>query len=160
MLTCIYSLYMKRKLICICLRIVSYTYCVVFFALFFSVLCTLCCRFLWPFIYSRCCNVATHQVIDDYLLNIIFIINQREPSWSRSYGSWIYYYLCNQCLSLLMLRVRFSHQARCTRCDKVVSDLRKVSGYLQALWVPPPIKLIATMFYAIPNIVESGVKHQ
>jgi len=23
------------------------------------------------------------------------------PSWSWSYGSWIYNYLCNQCLSLL-----------------------------------------------------------
>jgi hypothetical protein len=32
--------------------------------------------------------------------------NQEEgPSWSWSYGSWIYNYLCNQCLSLLMLWV-------------------------------------------------------
>ena len=31
---------------------------------------------------------------------------QEEPSWSWSYGSWIYNYLCNQCLSLLMLWVR------------------------------------------------------
>jgi len=28
------------------------------------------------------------------------------PSWSWSYGRWIYNYLCNQCLSLLMLWVR------------------------------------------------------
>ena len=36
-----------------------------------------------------------------------------------SYGSWIYY-LCNQCLSPLMLRVRISIRARCTTlCDKV-----------------------------------------
>ena len=27
------------------------------------------------------------------------------PSWSRSYDSWIYNYLCNQCLSPLTLRV-------------------------------------------------------
>jgi hypothetical protein len=26
-----------------------------------------------------------------------------EPSWSWSYGSWIYNYLCNQCLSLLTM---------------------------------------------------------
>jgi hypothetical protein len=30
----------------------------------------------------------------------------RGPSWSWSYGSWIYNYLCNQCLSSLMLWVR------------------------------------------------------
>ena len=27
----------------------------------------------------------------------------RVPSWSWSYGSWIYHYLCNQCLSPLQL---------------------------------------------------------
>ena len=42
-------------------------------------------------------------------------------SWPWSYGSWIYnYYLCNQCLSPLMLQVRISIRARCTTlCDKV-----------------------------------------
>jgi hypothetical protein len=30
------------------------------------------------------------------------------PSWSWSYGSWIYNYLCSQCLSPLMLWVRIS----------------------------------------------------
>jgi hypothetical protein len=35
------------------------------------------------------------------------------------YGSWIYNYLCNQCLSPLMLWVRISIRARCTAlCDK------------------------------------------
>jgi len=27
------------------------------------------------------------------------------PSWSWSYGRWIYNYICNQCLSLLKLWV-------------------------------------------------------
>ena len=37
-----------------------------------------------------------------------------------SCGSWIYNYLCNQCLSLLMLWVRIWIRARCTTlCDKV-----------------------------------------
>jgi len=37
-----------------------------------------------------------------------------------SYGSWIYNYLCNQCLLPLMLWVRISIRARCTTlCDKV-----------------------------------------
>jgi len=44
----------------------------------------------------------------------------RGPSWSWSYESWTYNYLCNQCLSSLMLWVRISIRARCaTICDKV-----------------------------------------
>ena len=42
------------------------------------------------------------------------------PSWLWSYGSWIFNYLCNRCLSPLMLWVRISIKARCTTlCDKV-----------------------------------------
>ena len=36
-------------------------------------------------------------------------------SWSWSYGSWIYNYLCNQCLSPLKLCVQIPLMARCTR---------------------------------------------
>jgi len=36
------------------------------------------------------------------------LVLERGPSWLRSYGSWIYNYLCNQCLSPLMLRVQIS----------------------------------------------------
>jgi len=44
----------------------------------------------------------------------------RGPSWPWSYGSWIYNYLWNQCLSSLMLWVRISTRTRCTTlCDKV-----------------------------------------
>ena len=43
-----------------------------------------------------------------------------KPSWLWSYGSWIYNYLCNQCLSPLMLWVRISIRARFTTlCDEV-----------------------------------------
>jgi len=35
--------------------------------------------------------------------------------WWWSYGSWIYNYQCNQCLSPLHLWVRTSFMARCTR---------------------------------------------
>jgi hypothetical protein len=38
------------------------------------------------------------------------------PSWPWSYGSWIYNYLCNQCLSPLML-------VRISLCDKVCQRL-------------------------------------
>jgi hypothetical protein len=42
----------------------------------------------------------------------------KGPSWPWSYGSWDY--LCNQCLSPLMLWVRIPIRARCTTlCDKV-----------------------------------------
>jgi hypothetical protein len=44
----------------------------------------------------------------------------KGPSCAWSHGNWIYNYLCNQCLSLLMWRVRISIRARCTTlCDKV-----------------------------------------
>jgi hypothetical protein len=42
------------------------------------------------------------------------------PSWLWSYGSWIYNYPCNLCLSPLMLWVRILLRERCTTlCDKV-----------------------------------------
>jgi hypothetical protein len=40
---------------------------------------------------------------------------------------------------------------------KFVSDMRQVSGFLQVLWFPPPIKLTPPRYNS--NIVESGVKH-
>jgi hypothetical protein len=55
-----------------------------------------------------------------------------EPSWSWSYGSWIYNYLCNRCLSLLMLWVRISMRAMCTTvCAKVCQWLAT------GLWFSP-----------------------
>jgi len=43
-------------------------------------------------------------------------------SWPWSYGSWICNYLCNQCLSPLMLWVWISIKARCTTlCDESLS---------------------------------------
>ena len=45
-------------------------------------------------------------------------------SWLWPYGSWIYNYLCNQCLLLVMLWVRISIRAMCTTlCDKVCQTL-------------------------------------
>ena len=39
-------------------------------------------------------------------LNNSQLLTTEGPSWSWMYGSWIYNYLCNQCLSPLMLWVR------------------------------------------------------
>ena len=39
----------------------------------------------------------------------------KGPSWSLLYGSWIYNYLCNHCLSPLKLWVRYPLMTRCNR---------------------------------------------
>jgi len=81
------------------------------------------------------------------------------PSWSWSYDSWIYNYLCKQCLSPLKLWVRTSFMARCTLqlyVIKFVCDLRQVSGFLQVLHVSSTNK---TKCHSIAEIFfESGIK--
>ena len=53
-------------------------------------------------------------------------------SWPWSCGSWIYNYLCNQCLSPLMLWVWISIRAKCTTlCDKVCQWLAKGRWFSQ-----------------------------
>jgi hypothetical protein len=53
-----------------------------------------------------------------------------RASLTCSYGSWIYNYLCNQCISPLMLWVRISTRARCTvLCDKVCQWLVTVRWF-------------------------------
>jgi hypothetical protein len=75
---------------------------------------------------------------------LVHSIYQLGPSWSWSwsYGSWIYNYLCNQCLSPLMLWVRISIRAMCTTlCEKVCQWL--VTG----LWFSPgpPVTIILSL---------------
>jgi len=45
---------------------------------------------------------------------ILSLPMEEGQSWPWSYGSWIYNYLCNQCLSPLMLWLWISIRARCT----------------------------------------------
>jgi hypothetical protein len=47
---------------------------------------------------------------------------------SRTVMAWIYNYLCNQCLSRLMLWVRISIRARCTRYNIMWSSLSVTCG--------------------------------
>ena len=64
------------------------------------------------------------------------------PSWPWSNGSFdlIYNYLCNPCLSPLMLWVRISIRVRCTTlCDQVCQW--HVGGFLRVLRFPPPVIL-------------------
>ena len=52
--------------------------------------------------------------------NVIF--SEWGPSWSWSYSSWIYNYLCNQCVSPLTLWIRIPLRRGAfdtTLCDKV-----------------------------------------
>ena len=68
----------------------------------------------------------------------------RGPSWPWSEGSWIYNYLCNQCLSPLMFWVRTPFNEVYSIQHYVIkffSDLRQVGGFLRFLRFPPPIKL-------------------
>jgi hypothetical protein len=74
--------------------------------------------------------------------------------WPWSYGSWIYNYLCNQCLSPLMVWVRISIGARCTTsCDKVCQWL---ATDLWVLRFPPPINWPPRYNW---KIVEIGIIH-
>jgi hypothetical protein len=72
--------------------------------------------------------------------------------FSWSYGSWIYNYLCNQCLSPLMLWVRSGWGAQ-HYVITFVGDLRQVGVFVRVVRFPPPIKLAVTIRYNW-NIVE------
>ena len=61
--------------------------------------------------------------------------NCQGPSWSYTYGSWIYSYLCNQCLSPNIANSNPAHGEVYSiqhYMIKFVSDLRQVGGFL---WV-------------------------
>jgi hypothetical protein len=70
----------------------------------------------WYLIYR--CDHA--MIIYGYFL---FTFTCEGPSWLWSNGSWIYNYLCNQCLSQLMLCVRIPLMARCARYNIMWSSL-------------------------------------
>jgi hypothetical protein len=65
------------------------------------------------------------------------------------YGSWIYNYLCNQCLLPVTLWVQIllgQGVLDTTICNKFVGDLRQVDGFLRILRFPLLIKLSATIY--------------
>ena len=78
----------------------------------------------------------------DYPFSIFkrFFCTFMEPSRSLSYGRWICNYLCNQCLSPLMLWVRISTGRDVQHyVIKFVSDLRQIGYFLRVLRLPPPM---------------------
>jgi len=64
-----------------------------------------------------------------------------------SYGSWIYDYLFNQCLSLVKrwTRTPLRRGVLDTILCDLVSDLGANCGFLWLLRFPPPIKLTTTI---------------
>ena len=84
----------------------------------------------------------------------------RTPNVSRSYGSWIFNYLCIQCLTPLKLWVLIPLLVRYTRttsCDKVCQWL--VAGRWFSLGTPVSSANKTKQPRYNWNIVESGVKH-
>jgi len=76
-----------------------------------------------------------------FVLSTIFVLHfiYMGTSWPWSYSSWIYNYLCNQCLSPLMLWVWIAIRARCTTlCNKVCQWLATVRWYSPG----PPVSSI------------------
>ena len=74
-----------------------------------------------------CLVVLIYLAICIYCLSFYSLLG---PSWLWSYGSWIYNYLCNQCISPLKLRVRTLFMARCTRYNIRWSSVLWYSGLL------------------------------
>jgi hypothetical protein len=72
------------------------------------------------------------------LLLWLNLSNKWEPSWSWSYGSWIYNYLWNRCSGEVY---SIQHYV-----IVFVSDLRQVGGFLWILQFPAPIKLTTKIF--------------
>ena len=86
----------------------------------------------WDFILSFLANEAS--CTDVHCIKYQMSLLNKGALWL--YGSWIYNYLCNQCLSPLKLWVRTLFIARCTRsiCDNVCQWL--VAGWWFSLGNP------------------------
>ena len=96
--------------------------------------------FLWYY-YLLNSSVRTHFCWFVYFKFPDIFTSKQRPSWSWSYGSWIYNYLWHQCLSPLTLWVRILLMGRCIRFNIMRYNLWHVGGFLRVLWFPPPIKL-------------------
>jgi hypothetical protein len=66
-----------------------------------------------------------------------YFVSPSELSWSWSYGSWIYNYVCNQCLSLLKLCVRIPLR-------RGVLD---VDGLRRGAWCLAPLSTIFQLYH-------------
>jgi len=61
------------------------------------------------------------EVLITFTMLLVHTKSCKGPSWWWSYGSWIYNYLCNQCLSPLIVSLSPVHDevySITTLCDK------------------------------------------
>jgi hypothetical protein len=72
-----------------------------------------CCAIAYkPHAKCQSCMVAGLKMSDNTLcFQLIYLTAFMEPvwPWSWSYGSWIYNYLCNQCISPLVVSLNPAH---------------------------------------------------
>ena len=64
----------------------------------------------------------------DRICGLLLLYIHQGTLWSWSHGSWIYNYLCNQCLSQLMLWVPIPLMARFTRYNIMWLNFRITCG--------------------------------
>ena len=97
------------------------------------------CRILmmWSMVFDF---ILTYYDVSSILLAfIIFMLLLSVSSWSWSYCSWIYNYLCNQWLSPLTFGVLIPFMARCTRYNMMwLSFYWLVTGLLFSLGTRVP----------------------
>jgi len=98
-------------------------------------------------VFNSCCDLRKAKHIVLLMLIIVGAL------WTWWYGSWIYNYLCNQCLSPLTLWVRISLMRGVldtTLCDEVCQWLAAGRWFSQGTPVSSTNKI---------EIFLSGVKH-
>jgi hypothetical protein len=91
--------------------------------------------FKWKYLIKNSTIFAFHIILTTPM-NYSKILKEWGPSWPWSYGSWIYNYICNQCLSPMMLWVRTPVHGEVYSIQHYVI---KVGGFLRVLRSPPPM---------------------
>ena len=109
---------------------------------------------LWLIYFTICNQIHIFAISIHFSYSTISIFQiDKGPSWPWSYGSWIYNYLCNQCLSPLILWIWISIRVRCTTvCDKVCQWLATGQWFSQG----PPFS--STHKTVCHNITETLLK--
>jgi len=77
----------------------------------------------------------------------LFLFFLWGPLWSWSHDSWIYSYICNQCISSLKLESRsWRDVIDTTFCDTVCQSPVAYRCFFLVLRFPPPVKLTSTLY--------------
>jgi len=145
-------------------------FCFVLTIVFFSVCCSVSLNCAVMYMCVRYIDFASYYDFFYWILkcsdSVVFFVFHfiliycaiRGPWWSWFNGSWIYNYLCNQCLSPLYMFVsRLGEVYSIQRyIMKFVSALRQICGFF---WVLRFLNQYNWPQRYNLNIVESGVKH-